>query len=91
MRLDHGYYSVPWQRIGERLWVRATAEMVSIFHDHELVASHSRCARPGESRTVDDHLPPEAQAFLRQTQCETIKSVVAESAKLPSVVAGLRR
>ena len=49
------------------MWVRATATMVQIFHHHELLASHPRCRRPGESSTVCDHLPPEAQAFLRMT------------------------
>lgn len=67
VRFDQGSYSAPWIHIGERLWVRAMATRVQIFRDHELVASHTRCRRPGECRTVVDHLPPEAQAFQRQT------------------------
>ena len=67
VRLDKSFYSVPYIWIGTRLWVRATATMVQVFHGHELVASHVRRQRQGETATVPDHLPPEAQAFLRQT------------------------
>jgi len=67
LRFDHSNYSAPWVHIGERLWVRATATMVHVFHDHALIASHTRCQRPGETRTVVEHLPPKARAFLLQT------------------------
>lgn len=67
VRFEKCFYSAPFVWIDERLWVRATATMVQIFHRHELLASHPRCRRPGESSTVPDHLPPEAQAFLRMT------------------------
>jgi transposase len=68
VRFDKCFYSVPFVWIGERLWTRATATMVQVFHGHELLASHPRCRRPGESATVTEHLPPEAQAFLRMTR-----------------------
>ena len=67
LRFEEAYYSAPWTHIGERLWVRATASMVSIFHGHELVASHVRRQRPGERATVVDHLNPKARAYLLQT------------------------
>ncbi len=68
VRFEKCFYSVPFVWIGERLWTRATATMVQVFHRHELLASHPRCLRPGESATVVDHFPPEAQAFLRMTR-----------------------
>jgi len=67
VRVDHAFYSAPWPYISESLWVRTTATMVQIFRGHELIATHTRCQQPGEKRTVLDHLPPAAQAFLRQT------------------------
>jgi hypothetical protein len=67
VRLDLSFYSVPFVWIGKRLWVRATATMVQAFDGHELLASHVRALRPGTTVTVPEHLPPEAQAFLRQT------------------------
>ena len=60
------YYSAPHRLIGQRLWVRATAWKVELFHEHTLVATHRR-ARPGQRRTLTDHLPPDKVHFLMQT------------------------
>jgi hypothetical protein len=51
------YYSAPHRLIGQRLWVRATAWKVELFHEHTLVATHRR-ARPGQRRTLPEHLSP---------------------------------
>lgn len=67
VRVDGAFYSAPWIHVGETLQVKATATMVQIYHGYELVATHTRCESPGEKRTVFDHLPPNAQAYLRQT------------------------
>ena len=67
IRFEKCFYSAPWVWIGQRLWVRVTADMVHIFRNHELLAAHPRLARPGKSATVVEHLPPEAQAHLRKT------------------------
>jgi len=45
-------------------WLRATDMSISIFQDYRLIASHVRSRRPGDRRTVLDHLPPEARAFF---------------------------
>jgi transposase len=60
------YYSAPFRLIGQRLWVRATSTQVQLFHAHALVASHLS-ARPGQRRTLHDHLPPDKVHFLLQT------------------------
>jgi transposase len=60
------YYSAPHRLIGERLWVRATARQVQLFHEYALVATHLR-ARPGQRRTLLDHLPPDKVQFLLQS------------------------
>lgn len=66
------YYSAPCRLIGQRLWVRATTTQVQCFHDHTLVATH-RAARPGQRRTLHEHLPPDKVHFLMQTPvwCQT--------------------
>ena len=86
VRFEHCYYSAPWALIGDRLWVRATATMVQIYHEHRLVATHTRCQRPGERRTVVDHLTPEAQAFLRQTPAWCRRRAEAVGASCQKVV-----
>ena len=60
------YYSAPHRLIGQRLWVRATAAQVQLFHQHALVATHL-AARPGQRRTLYTHLPPDTVHFLLQT------------------------
>ncbi len=60
------YYSAPHRLIGHRLWVRATASQVQLFHEHALVATHL-AARPGQRRTLHEHLPPDKVHFLLQT------------------------
>lgn len=57
-------YSVPFVLVGQRLWLRATDGAVSIYQDYRLVATHARGQRPGERRTLSDHLPPAAQHFF---------------------------
>jgi len=63
IQFDKAYYSAPWQRIGEPLDIRATETTVRLYCQHELVAVHARASRPGEHRSVDDHLPPNHQAW----------------------------
>jgi transposase len=58
------YYSAPHRLVRQTLWLRATETTVQIFHDNALVAIHSRLSRPGSKATVQEHQPPEAQAYI---------------------------
>jgi len=64
VKFDYALYSAPFTLVGQTLWLRATDVAVSIFQDYRLVATHLRCRRPGERRTLSDHLPPDARAFF---------------------------
>jgi transposase len=64
VQFERVLYSVPFALVGKRVWLRATDTAVAIYQDYRLVATHARGRRPGERRTVGDHLPPEAQAFF---------------------------
>lgn len=55
---------MPWTLVGKSLWFKASDGMVTIYDDFRPVAAHGRASRPGERRTVHDHLPPDARAFL---------------------------
>lgn len=54
-------YSVPWRHIGRKVDVRSTADMVQIFDDGELIATHVR--KPFGKQTDMSHYPPERIAF----------------------------
>jgi transposase len=63
------YYSAPFRWLHQALWLEVGPSAIRIYHDHELVAVHPRLFKPGERSTVQDHLPPDAQAyFMRDPQ-----------------------
>jgi hypothetical protein len=47
--------------------VRAAESSLTLFHEHELVASHPRAIRPGIRHTHPDHLPPDKVVALMAT------------------------
>lgn len=56
-------YSAPWNLIGQRLWVRATADTVYIYDSNEeRVATHPRRG-PGPRATHEPHLPEHRREF----------------------------
>ena len=64
VKFDYRLYSAPFALVGKVLWLRATDGAVALYDDFRHVATHCRGSKPGERRTVRDHLPPKAQAFL---------------------------
>jgi len=64
VQFEYCYYSAPFQLIGQELWLEIAPSAVRIYRDHELVAIHPRLFKPGTKSTVQDHLPPDAVAFL---------------------------
>jgi transposase len=50
-------YSVPWTRIGQLVWIRATPTSVCIYADDERVATHDHRTGLGPPITVESHLP----------------------------------
>jgi transposase len=66
VQFDYNYYSVPFRLVGQALWLKAGATMVTLYHAQESVAAHVRLTRRGERKTLADHMPPQAQAWLLQ-------------------------
>ena len=64
VQFEYCYYSAPFALIGQELWLEIGPSALRIYRDHELVAVHPRLFKPGSRSTVDEHLPPDAQAFL---------------------------
>ena len=50
--------------MGKVLWLRATDGAVALYDEFRHVATHGRGIKPGERKTVCDHLLPKAQAFF---------------------------
>ena len=66
VQYETNYYSVPFRLIGCDLWLKATDTMVTVYREHEAVATHVRLTGKGLRDTVTDHMPPEAQAWQMQ-------------------------
>lgn len=64
LQFEKAYYSAPFKLVHKQLWVKATETTVKIYHQHQQVAAHPRCVRPGQKATCIDHLPPDAVAYL---------------------------
>ena len=69
IQFDKCLYSVPFRLMGQTLWLKACDRMVTLYREHESVASHPRQFKPGSRSTVQDRLPPAALAWnLQDTQ-----------------------
>ena len=49
-------FSVPWQNVGARVWVKAAGKSVWVYRDNERIATHRRYG-PGVYETNEAHLP----------------------------------
>jgi transposase len=57
VEVDRHYYSVPYQLVGQRVDVRASAAAVEVFHSSKRVASHLRSSAVGRHSTDPAHMP----------------------------------
>jgi len=86
---ENAYYSAPYRFVHDTLWVRGTAQIVQIYRDFELIATHSRAAQPGQRQTELAHLPPEKVAGLTLTPQACQERAVRLGPKTAEAVAHL--
>lgn len=63
VQFERALYSAPFRLIGQSLWLKAGAGLVSLYQAHQLVATHPRALRAGTRSTQPDHLPPDGLAW----------------------------
>jgi len=64
VQFEKCFYSAPYCFVRQELWLQATENSIKLFKDHQLKAVHPRMKQPGQKSTCNDHLPPNAQAYL---------------------------
>jgi len=64
VQFEKCFYSAPYRLVRQELWLQATENSIKLFKDHQLIAVHPRMKQPGQKSTCNDHLPPNAQAYL---------------------------
>ena len=62
VQMDRKLYSVPFQYIGQKVWLRTTDKSVIAYADDERVATHPRQTTRGRS-TLEGHLPKHREAW----------------------------
>jgi transposase len=83
VKFDYRLYSAPFTLVGKVLWLRATDGAVALYDEYRHVATHTRALKPGERKTLREHLPPQAQAFFARdrewlaSQAELVGSACA--------------
>ncbi len=71
--VDHHYYSVPHQHVGERVDVRLSATTVEIFLRGRRVASHLRSQVRGGYSTLAEHMPESHRRHLEWTPARIVR------------------
>jgi transposase len=62
------FYSIPYRYAGKQLDLRATANIIEIFCDHERIASHTRgYGTQARYTTLPEHMPSNHRAMLDWT------------------------
>lgn len=60
-------YSVPWRRVGQQVWIRATPGSVVVYANDERVATHARKG-PTHRSTNEAHLPEGRVDYRERTR-----------------------
>jgi transposase len=80
--LAGSYYSVPYRHIGQVLDAHVSERVVELYQGTALVATHVRCAEPGQWRTrLEDYPPDKAQYLIRTPNyCRQLAAQIGPSA-----------
>ncbi|MCP4081403.1 MAG: IS21 family transposase [Planctomycetaceae bacterium] len=65
--VDRHYYSVPYQLLRQKLWVRITARTIEAFHKSKRVAAHARISSNYQHTTVREHMPSHHRKYADWT------------------------
>jgi len=72
VEIDHHYYSVPYQLVGQKIEARFTSEIIELFYQGKRVASHLRAYQPHRHTTLTEHMPKAHQRYAQWTPSRII-------------------
>lgn len=73
VEFDHNYYSVPFQLVRELVDVRATRDMLEVYHQARRIASHVRRHGRSQHSTLTEHMPRSHQAHAEWTPSRIVR------------------
>ena len=91
VEVDHHYYSVPYQLVGQLYEARLTASTVEMFVRGRRVASHPRSFRRGGFTTVAEHMPASHRRHLEWTPSRIVRWAEATGPQTAALAAGILR
>jgi hypothetical protein len=89
VQFDLCSYSAPFRLIRQTLWLEVAPSALRIYREHELVAVHPRLFKPGTRSTVDEHMPPDAQAYFMRDPQWCLAQAKAQGASCLAVIESL--
>ena len=72
VEVDHHYYSVPYQLVGEELEVCLTASTLEVIHKGRRVAAHARSYEKYTATTLPEHMPPNHREWANTDPAKVI-------------------
>ncbi len=91
VEVDHNYYSVPYQLVGERAEARATTSVVEVFFRSRRVASHPRLTGRGRFHTLSEHMPHSHRAHAQWSPSRLVAWAEKSGPATGRVVAAILR
>ena len=64
IQFEKAFYSVPYQMVGNKVFVMANSSIVRIFYDYEEITNHERAKRLWEYKRKPEHAPPHLEEYL---------------------------
>jgi transposase len=89
IEVDHNYYSVPYQLVGEQVEARATVTTVEVFFKSRRIASHARRSGRGRYTTLPEHMPASHRAHAEWTPSRLISWAEKTGPATGRLVAGI--
>ena len=68
LQFQKGFYTVPYQYIGQQVMVCGEPQRVRVFSDLKEIACHQRVERPWQTRYNALHAPPHIEHYLAETR-----------------------
>jgi transposase len=67
IQVAKGFYSVPHEHIGTKVWAYLNSSTITIFHDSKQIAWHFKVEHPWQKRIVPSHGPENYKEYLTMT------------------------
>jgi transposase len=91
VEVNHHYYSVPYQIVGEQVEARSTSSIVEVYYKGKRITSHRRSYRRGGHTTKTEHMPRAHRAHAEWTPSRLINWASKTGPATGRLVAGILR